>query len=60
MSIFQIAIILIVIGFLLWVVNKVIPMEDTIRKIFNAVVILAVVIWICVKFLHLADIGPQI
>lgn len=60
MSIFQIALVLIVVGFLLWVVNRVIPMEDTIRKIFNAVVILAVVIWICMRLLHLANIGPQI
>lgn len=37
---------LIVAGFLLWLVNRFIPMEGTIKTIFNLVVIILVVIWL--------------
>jgi hypothetical protein len=46
MSLLTICIVLIVVGVLLWLVNKVIPMEGTIKKILNVVVILFVVFWI--------------
>jgi len=39
MSIFAILLALIVAGVLLWVVNSLIPMDGTIKKIFNIVVI---------------------
>ncbi len=37
---------IIVVGFLLWLVNRFIPMEGTIKTIFNLVVIILVVIWL--------------
>jgi hypothetical protein len=36
---------LIVVGVLLWLVNRFVPMEATIKSILNAVVIIAVVLW---------------
>lgn len=46
MDLVQFVIILIVIGFLLWMVNNFIPMDRKIKKILNIVVVVAVVLWI--------------
>ncbi len=46
MSVLTIIIILIVIGFLLWLVNTKIPMDATIKTIINIVVIVVVVLWL--------------
>lgn len=46
MDIVQFVIILIAIGFLLWLVNNFIPMDRKIKQILNVVVIIAVVLWI--------------
>jgi hypothetical protein len=37
---------LIVVGVLLWLVNRFIPMQGTIKSIVNAVVVIAVVVWL--------------
>jgi len=37
---------LMVIGVLMWLVNRYIPMQGTIKGILNAVVVIAVVLWI--------------
>lgn len=37
---------IIVVGVLLWLVNRFIPMESTIKSIFNIVVIILLVIWL--------------
>jgi hypothetical protein len=37
---------LIVVGVLLWLVNRFIPMEGTIKSILNAVVVICVVLWL--------------
>jgi hypothetical protein len=42
----QIVIALIVVGILLWLVNRFIPMQGTIKSILNAVVVIAVVLWL--------------
>jgi hypothetical protein len=34
------------VGVLLWLVNRFIPMQATIKSILNAVVVIAVVLWI--------------
>ena len=46
--------VLVVIGVLLWLVNRFIPMEGTIKSILNAVVVIAVVLWLLnvFGFLH--------
>jgi hypothetical protein len=46
MPLLQIVIVLIVVGILLWLVNRYIPMQRTIKSILNAVVVIAVVLWL--------------
>ena len=46
MMLIQIVMILIVVGVLLWLVNRFIPMQATIKSILNAVVVIAVVLWL--------------
>jgi hypothetical protein len=46
MPLLQVVIILIVVGVLLWLVNSYIPMQATIKKILNAVVVIALVLWL--------------
>ena len=38
--------VLIVVGVLLWLINRFIPMQGTIKAILNAVVIICVVLWL--------------
>ncbi len=45
MSLITILITLVVVGFLLWLINL-IPMQPTIKKIVNAVVIIFAVVWL--------------
>ena len=45
MPLLQILMVLIVVGVLLWLVNRFIPMQGTIKSILNAVVV-AVVLWL--------------
>lgn len=42
----HIAITLVIVGFLLWLVNRFIPMQSTIQSILNGVVVVAVVVWL--------------
>jgi hypothetical protein len=46
MPLIQLVIVLVVVGVILWVINSYIPMQATIKKILNAVVIVAVVLWL--------------
>lgn len=46
MSLVAIDLALIVVGVLLWLVNTYIPMDATIKKIINVVVIVVVVVWL--------------
>lgn len=46
----QIILVLIVVGVLLWLVNNYIPMDGKIKSILNAVVVIAVVIWLLQAF----------
>jgi riboflavin transporter FmnP len=42
----QVVITLVVVGVLLWLVNRFIPMQATIKSILNGVVVIAVVLWL--------------
>jgi hypothetical protein len=42
----NVVIVLIVVGLLLWLVNRFIPMEGTIKSILNAVVVIATILWL--------------
>ena len=46
MPLVNLVIILIVVGILLWLINTFIPMDKKIKQIINAVVVIAVVIWL--------------
>jgi len=46
MSLIQVLLFLVVVGVLLWLVNRFIPMQGTIKSILNAVVVIAMVIWL--------------
>ena len=50
MSLVTVLLVLIVVGVLLWLVNTYIPMDGTIKKIFNIVVVILVVIWLLKVF----------
>jgi hypothetical protein len=46
MPLIQILLTLIVVGVLLWLVNRFIPMASSIKSILNAVVVIGVVLWL--------------
>jgi hypothetical protein len=46
MPLIQILLALIVVGVLLWLVNRFIPMAASIKSILNAVVVICVVLWL--------------
>jgi len=50
MPLTNVVVVLIVVGVLLWLVNSYIPMDGKIKQILNAVVVIAVVIWLLQAF----------
>jgi len=46
MSLISVVVTLIVVGILLWLVNKFIPMDGRIKNVLNIVVLVAVVLWL--------------
>ena len=46
MPLIQLVAVLIVVGVLLWLVNRFIPMAGSIKSILNAVVVIVVVFWL--------------
>jgi hypothetical protein len=46
MPLIQVIVTLIVVGILLWLVNRFIPMAGSIKSILNAVVVIVVVLWL--------------
>jgi hypothetical protein len=46
MSLLTVVFVIIVVGVLLWVVNRFIPMDSKIRSILNAVVVILLVVWL--------------
>lgn len=50
MPLIQVVIVLIVVGVLLWLINRYIPMAGSIKSILNAVVVIAVILWLLSVF----------
>lgn len=50
MPIIQVVIILIIVGVLLWLANRYIPMDNKIKTILNVVVVIAVILWLLQVF----------
>lgn len=42
--------VLVIVGFLLWLINNYIPMAGPIKTILNVVVVIAVIIWVLSAF----------
>jgi cation transporter-like permease len=57
MSLINLVVVLIVVGVLLWLVNRFIPMDSKIKSILNAVVVIVVVIWLLQVFGVLGSLG---
>ncbi|CDH46167.1 MAG: hypothetical protein IPL59_25655 [Candidatus Competibacteraceae bacterium] len=50
MPLIQLVIVLVVFGVILWAINTYIPMDGTIKKILNVVVILVVILFVLSAF----------
>ncbi len=50
MPLIQLVIVLVVLGVLLWAINAYIPMNATVKKIINVVVILVAVLYVLTAF----------
>ena len=50
MSIINVIIVLVVVGLILWLINRFIPMQSTIKSILNIVVIIVVILWLLRAF----------
>ena len=50
MPLFNVLLVLIVVGVLLWLVNTYIPMDRKIKNILNVVVVIVVVLWLLRAF----------
>ena len=57
MPLIQLVIVLVVVGVLLWVINSYMPMQTTIKKILNVVVVIAVVVWLLSVFRVIGNIS---
>ena len=57
MPLINLAIVLIVVGVLLWLVNTYIPMDSKIKRILNIVVVIVVVIWLLQVFGVIGSLG---
>ena len=57
MPLLTVVLTLIVVGVLLWLVNTYIPMAGSIKSILNAVVVIAVILWLLYGFGILSHSG---
>jgi hypothetical protein len=57
MPLIQLVIVLVVVGLILWVINSYIPMQSTIKKILNVVVVIVVIMWLLSVFGLIGDIS---
>lgn len=57
MTLLSLAIVIVVVGVLLWAVNEFIPMEGRIKNLLNIVVVVFVLLWILVQFGLISGLG---
>lgn len=50
MTLIQLAVSLVAIGVVLWLINSYVPMQNSIKKILNIVVVIAVVLYVLAAF----------
>ena len=46
MPIFQVILVFVVVGPVLWLINSYVPMQDSIKKLMNIAVVVLMVIWL--------------
>lgn len=46
MPLVNVVVVLIVVGVILWLINRYIPMQGTIKSLLNGVVVIVVVLWL--------------
>ena len=46
MPLAQVVLLLIIIGMVLWLINRYVPMASSIKSILNAVIVIAVIVWL--------------
>lgn len=57
MPLIHLALVLVAVGVALWVINSYIPMQATIKKILNVVVIVVVIVWLLSAFGFIGDLS---
>lgn len=57
MPLLDFVMVLVIVGVLLYLVNRFVPMEPSIKSILNAVVVIAVVFWVLALFLHVGSLS---
>ncbi len=57
MPLLNVVLTLVVVGVILWLINAYIPMQATIKKILNIVVVIVVILWLLYGFGILHDSG---
>jgi len=57
MPLLNVVVTLIVVGVVLWLINTYIPMQGTIKKILNIVVVIVVILWLLYGFGVLNNAG---
>ena len=50
MPLIQVVIVLVVVGVLLWLINAYVPMASAVKSLLNAVVVIALIVWILKVF----------
>lgn len=50
MPLVEVVVVLIVVGVLLWLINRYIPMAGAVKSLLNAVVVIALVVWLLKVF----------
>ena len=57
MSLIHLIVILVIAGFVLWLVNTYVPMQDTVKKILNVSVVIIILIWLVYAVLGMTHLG---
>jgi hypothetical protein len=57
MPLLNVVVTLIIVGVVLWLINTYIPMQSTIKKILNVVVVIVVVLWLLYGFGIISNSG---
>ena len=57
MPLLNVVLTLIVVGVVLWLINTYIPMQGTIKKILNIVVVIVVILWLLYGFGIISNSG---